>query len=132
MGLIFAALTWRIKERHLFLRRHFNTLGPSQNILTFDRRIFHASVLNALEKDVGMRRQVVQFDSSPKLTSTLTQCVSFGSTPSSPFDNDRETELEEILTQFPLQRLNPRPTFFVIEINSERIHPFVRGKAYRR
>ena len=71
----------------------------------------------------------MQLDGSTQLTRTFTQRVTLRFSPCSPFDNDYKAEFKEFLPQLPLQRLNPRSTFFIVKIDGERIHPLIGSKA---
>ena len=59
----------------------------------------------------------MQLNGGAKGSRSEPQGIPFGPSPSAPLDDYRETEREEFLTEFPLQRLDPPAHFFIVEAN---------------
>src|SRR5579859_4156305 len=55
--------------------------------------------------------------------------VTLGPSPGSPLNDHRHTPPEKFLAELPLQRLDPASLFFIVEIDGERVHPFIGTKA---
>ena len=58
----------------------------------------------------------MQLYGSAKGSSSKPQGIPFGPSPSAPFDDYNETQREELLTEFPLQRFDLPALFFIVEI----------------
>ena len=58
----------------------------------------------------------MQLNGSAKGSGSKAQGISLGPSPSAPFDDYRETEREEFLTELPLQRLDLPAPLFIVEV----------------
>jgi hypothetical protein len=58
----------------------------------------------------------MQLNGSAKGLGSEPQAVPLGPSPSAPFDDYRETERQEVLTNLPLQRLDLTALFFIVEV----------------
>jgi len=68
--------------------------------------ILHTPALNPVEKDIDPGRKIVQLDSGSEISRSEPQHVSFGPSPSAPFDYYCQTQSEELLPKLPLETLN--------------------------
>jgi len=90
--------------------------------------MLHAATFNPLEKDIRRCSEIVQLNGRAKLSGSESQGIPLGSPPGTPFDDHRKTEHEQLLREFPLQRLDLPSPILVIVIQGKSVHPFVRGK----
>lgn len=119
-------------EQSVFLRRrYFEFVRPLHKLLACYDRILQTPALNPVEKDIHRNREIMQLDGSAKLSGSKTQCVSLRSSPSAPFNNYREAESEEVLTELPLYGLDFFAHGFIPNIDAEGIHPFVGTETNR-
>ena len=58
----------------------------------------------------------MELNGSAKGSGSEPQRIPLGPSPSAPFDDYRETEREEFLTELPLQRLDLRAAVFIVEV----------------
>jgi len=74
---------------------------------------------------------MVQFNRSSKLSRPKSQCISLGSSPSSPFNDHCETQDEELLAKLPLEMLNLLALLLIPDIQRKSVYPLVRTEADR-
>lgn len=117
-----------IEERQLFGSGGLEGLFPLQELLWFDWRIFHAPALDSLEEDIAWGGEIVQLNRGCQLSCPEAQRVSFRSCPRAPFDDYRQAQKKQLLSELPLQSLNLRALRLVPKIQRQSIHPFVGRK----
>jgi len=120
-----------IKESHLLTCRCLEHLGPSQQRISFYRRILRASFLNPVEKNIHRCTEIVQLNRSAKGSGCEPQGVPLRPGPRAPLDDYCEAKYEKIFSELPLESFNLRARLFVVDIQRKGIHPFVWGKTYR-
>ena len=73
----------------------------------------------------------MQFNGSAQSMRSEAECVSLGSTPCSPFNDNDETVRKQLLGQIPLESLDLRPLALVVHVDCKSLHPIVGREAYR-
>ncbi len=117
-----------IKESHLLTCRYLEHLGPSQQRISFYRRILRASFLNPVEKNIHRCTEIVQLNRNAKPSGCEPQGIPLRLGPRAPLDDYCEAKYEKIFSELPLESFNLRARLFVVDIQRKGIHPFVCGK----
>jgi hypothetical protein len=106
----------RVEECNFFGRRRLEHREPSGQGISFYGWILHGPALKPLEEDIRRRGEIMQLNGGAKSSCSEPQAIPLGPSPSTPFDDYRETEREEFLTKLPLQRLDLAALFFIVKI----------------
>src|SRR5205823_3501041 len=76
-----------------------------------------ASALNPLEKDIQRLGKIMQLDGGAEGSRPEPQRIPLSPSPGSPFNDHRQTTREQLLTELPLQRLDPPALFLVPQVS---------------
>jgi len=91
-------------------------LEPLGQCISFYGWILQGTALKPLEEDIRRSGETMQLNGGTKSSGSEPQAIPLGPSPSAPFDDYRETEREEFLTELPLQRLDLTALFFIVEV----------------
>lgn len=96
-----------------------------------DGWVLHGAAIEALEKSFDGSGEEVELDVGAVGVGFEAEGVTLRAAPSAPFDDDGETDAQELAPEVPLQGLDFLALGFVIKIDVERSHPVVRAEANR-
>ncbi len=68
----------------------------------------------------------MQLNGSAKCSGSKAQSIALRSAPGTPFDDCDATADKKLLSDLPLQNLNPSAPLFIVEIKAKTVHPLVR------